>query len=326
MESNLEHQGDHDNLPFGFEDSDDEKEDYKIHKDDNLFVAGKIEEEFAALEVYVYERSTGNLFVHHDIMLSSFPLCVEWLPIEPSTLEGNQAEKANYAIVGTFYPDIEIWNLDQLDAIEPTMILAGEDANTLGKLKKKKGKKASNDVAQGHKDSITSMQLNSFRKNLLVTGSADCTVKVWDLQESKPAWSVKPDNNKRVEIVKWHPQKESMVLTVSENKMVSLWDVRQGDKVGSIRLDKQCEGIAWDQFGEERLWLAFEDGSIGEICAAKGLELSFDMKISGKSITSLSANSHVNGMLSTTSLDGIVRLFDVNTRDADNHPTKTYEK
>jgi len=193
-------------------------------------------------------------------------------------------------------------------------------------MKKKKGKKGSNPVASGHKDSITSMQLNSFRKNLLVTGSADASIKVWDLQECKPAWGVSPDGGKRVEIVKWHPQKESMVLTVSENRLVSLWDVRQGDKVGSIRLDQQCEGIAWDQWGEERLWLAFEDGSMGEICAAKGLDLSFNMKVANKSITSLSANSGINGLLSSTSLDGCVRLFDLNDRNENNEPKKTYEK
>merc|ERR1740124_1612914 len=34
------------------------------------------EAEFSALEVLVYERPTGNLFVHHDIPLPSYPLSV----------------------------------------------------------------------------------------------------------------------------------------------------------------------------------------------------------------------------------------------------------
>jgi len=118
-ESDIQHQMEEDNMPFGFEESEEEKDEYKILKDDNLFIAGKIEEEFAALEVYVYEKHSGNLFVHHDIMLSSFPLALEWLPVEPSSFEGDQASVGNYAIVGTFYPDIEIWPLDTLDAIEP---------------------------------------------------------------------------------------------------------------------------------------------------------------------------------------------------------------
>merc|ERR1711957_788498 len=168
--------------------------------DDNMLVVGKIEDEFAAIEVYVYEPTTGNLFVHHDIMLSSFPLCLDWPPVEPSSLEGTNATMGNYAIVGTFYPDIEIWNLDVLDAITPTISLAGIDANTLQKKKKQNKKKNNNDV-YGHTDAVSSLQLNQHRKNMLASGSADSTIKVWDLIQCKPAWGVQPDGNCRVEMV-----------------------------------------------------------------------------------------------------------------------------
>ena len=74
-ESNMDEQMDEDKAPFAFDDSEDEKEDYHIKVEDSPFVAGKIEDEFAALEVQVYNEASGNLWVHHDIMLSSFPLC-----------------------------------------------------------------------------------------------------------------------------------------------------------------------------------------------------------------------------------------------------------
>lgn len=216
-ESNIDNQADDPNLPFGFDESDEDKEEYQVMTSDNLFVCGKIEDEFAALELYVYESTTGNLFVHHDIMLSSFPLALDWLPVEPSSLEGNQATVGNYAIVGTFYPDIEIWPLDVLDAIEPAICLRGMDANPLGKLKKK-NKKADKNQIYGHTDAVASLQLNQFRKNMLASGSADSTIKVWDLIQQKPAWGVQPDSNSRVELVSWHPTKENMLLSVSENK------------------------------------------------------------------------------------------------------------
>jgi len=47
-----------------------------------LIVAAKIEDEFSSLEVYIYEGLKCNLYVHHEITLSAFPLCLEWLPIE----------------------------------------------------------------------------------------------------------------------------------------------------------------------------------------------------------------------------------------------------
>jgi len=166
-------------------------------------------------------------------------------------------------------------------------------------MKKKNKKNTTN--SQGHTDAVTSLQLNPFRKNFLVSGSADTSIKVWDLNTCKPAWGVVPDDGARVEIVKWHPTKEHMVLSVSENKQISLWDVRQGNKVGSVRLDKQPEGVAWDCWGEERLWLGFEDGSMGEIDSTKGLGLTFDIKIAPKNVTSLSTCPGVKGVLASTS-------------------------
>ena len=88
----------------------------------------------------------------------------------------------------------------------------------------------------------------------------------------------------------------------------------------------QCEGVAWDPWGDERIWLAFENGSIGEIDSSKGLGLTFNQKVSAKSITSQSANPHHKGVLSATGQDGSVRLFDVNDRDEDNNPKKIYDK
>lgn len=100
---------------------DEERDDYYIQETDALIVAGKIEKEQASLEVYVYEQEKNNLFVHHEIMLSAFPLAIEWLNCSLGSImqQGAQLEKGNYAIVSSFLPEIEIWNLDQVDAVEP---------------------------------------------------------------------------------------------------------------------------------------------------------------------------------------------------------------
>lgn len=68
-----------DNYPMEFEDSDEELDDLKILPTDNILIAGKIESEFASVEVYVFEDKNENLYVHHDFILSSFPVCMEWL-------------------------------------------------------------------------------------------------------------------------------------------------------------------------------------------------------------------------------------------------------
>jgi periodic tryptophan protein 1 len=58
-------------------------EDYTIKKTDAMIIGAKVQGEYSSLEVYVYEEEKCNLYVHHEIVLSSFPLCMEFLPIDP---------------------------------------------------------------------------------------------------------------------------------------------------------------------------------------------------------------------------------------------------
>lgn len=103
--------------PMEIENSQDELEDLEIKPSDNILIAGKIEQEFASIEVYVFEEKTENLFVHHDFILSSFPVCLEWLGADFTQVEKNQVDRANFAIIGQMNPGIELWNLDFLDPV-----------------------------------------------------------------------------------------------------------------------------------------------------------------------------------------------------------------
>ena len=105
------------NLPDHFDDiSDEEQDDFTIHPTDSLIVCGTAQDDFSNLEIYIYDENTLDLFIHHDIVLSSFPLSLDWIPFKNNL-------KCNYALVGSFTPGIEIWNLDIMDAIEPEIIL-----------------------------------------------------------------------------------------------------------------------------------------------------------------------------------------------------------
>jgi periodic tryptophan protein 1 len=108
-----------DNYPEELEDSEEEKEDYTIRKTDSLIVAATAEDEHSNLEVYVYDHKTSDLYVHHEIILSSYPLCIEWL-------NNFRGENVNYVIVGSFLPQIEIWDLNREDC-EPIYTLGGAD-------------------------------------------------------------------------------------------------------------------------------------------------------------------------------------------------------
>lgn len=101
--------------PEAFSDSEEEKEDYTIRKTDSIIVAATAVSDHSNLEVYIYEHEKSNLYVHHEIILGSYPLCIEWLP-------SFQGQKSNLIVVGTFLPEIEIWNLDS-ENCEPICVL-----------------------------------------------------------------------------------------------------------------------------------------------------------------------------------------------------------
>ena len=70
------------------EDQDSELEDVLITAKDNLILVARTEDEISQLEVYVYERDNDHLYVHHDLLLPTFPLCLEWLDFRSSDEKG----------------------------------------------------------------------------------------------------------------------------------------------------------------------------------------------------------------------------------------------
>lgn len=130
----------------------------------------------------MYEQEQNNLYVHHEIMLSAYPLDIEWLKVNLGSINSNNPTKGNYAIVASFLPEIEIWNLDLTEAIAPDVILGGEMQSN-----SKKPKKFTNKVKKykpgSHTDAITTLSLNHSNLSVLASGSIDTTVKIWDISK-----------------------------------------------------------------------------------------------------------------------------------------------
>ena len=85
----------------------------------------------------------GNLYVHHDVLLTDFPLCLSWMGCSTA------GDNGSYVAVGSFDPAIEVWNLDEMDPVEPICLLgspgheqkAAQATRSGSKKKVKKGPK-----------------------------------------------------------------------------------------------------------------------------------------------------------------------------------------
>jgi periodic tryptophan protein 1 len=205
-------------LPDEEDVSDDE--DAVVLPTDAVIVTGRTEDEESVLEVQIFEEATSTIYVHHDVALPAFPLCMTWLnrgPQLPAAMDGMDAAAAaaaaapavgagSFLAVGTFQPEIEIWNLDVMDALEPVATLGGREAPAAPsaadkKSKKKKGKalkeKLLGKLKEGsHADAVMCMSWHEAHPTRLASGSADMTVKLWDVSTQQCTATFKHHTNK----------------------------------------------------------------------------------------------------------------------------------
>ncbi|KAH9047368.1 hypothetical protein EDB84DRAFT_1461453, partial [Lactarius hengduanensis] len=99
---------------------------------DNMLVTAIVEQNVPQLHFFVYDEPTEYLGPHHDLLLSSMPLCLEWLdyPLSSATKEegmdtedGPGSRFGNYVAIGTLEPEIEIYSIDLLDSVYPDTVL-----------------------------------------------------------------------------------------------------------------------------------------------------------------------------------------------------------
>ena len=135
-----------------------EREENEVLPTENMLVTGIVEQNVPQLHFFVYDEPTEYLGPHHDLLLSSLPLCLEWLDY-PLSSTASKAESmdtdddpasrfGNYVAIGTLDPEIEIFSIDLLESVYPDVVLGNpketaahvpEPAGT-GKKKRKKAK------------------------------------------------------------------------------------------------------------------------------------------------------------------------------------------
>ena len=304
-------------LPEDGEQSDDEeREELQIFPTDNMILAARVEDEVAHLEAYVYEDEADNLYVHHDVMLPAIPLCVEWIRSRPN----KAGYHGNFAAVGTMDPDIELWDLDVVDAMYPTAILGQSSERSLDPLsastskKKKKNKKANDSY---HVDSVLALASNPHNGNLLASASADKTIKLWDLDSCTAAQSYSHHTDK-VCALAWHPSQTSVLLSGSYDRTIVAADMRAPEAAKpQWGVESDVEQVRWDPHNDQQFYVSTENGVLHCFDArqlpstpeqSKAL---WRLQAHEKSLSTFSINPAVAGFIATGSTDRTVKLWNI---------------
>jgi periodic tryptophan protein 1 len=136
-------------------------------------------------------------------------------------------------IVGTFSPEIEVWNLDS-ENCEPVFVLGSFDESEKRKKLVKNFKKQppikESIPEDTHTDAVMSLSLNQFEREYLLSGSADKTVRVWDLEETQCKAVYSDLHCDKVQAVRWNRVNKQVFASGGYDGHLNLVDVRDPSK------------------------------------------------------------------------------------------------
>jgi periodic tryptophan protein 1 len=237
---------------------------------------------------------------------------------------GTADEKGSFLAVGTFKPAIEIWNLDVIDVLEPVASLGGRHPapDTPIQLTKNKKKKRSKQKLQeqllgvlkdgSHSDAVMCLGWHEANRGRLASGSADCTVKLWDLCNLTCTQTLTHHTNK-VQSLQWNPAEGSVLLTGGYDHKVILSDVRSPQTPIVFPVDSDVESVCWSVAHPFQFMVSLESGGVHSFDARNpnGRSL-FNLSAHERATTSI-GSTMVNGLsiLGTVGLDGKAKLWNI---------------
>lgn len=295
------------------EEAEEEAQDLRILPSDNLILSARTEDDISHVEVYIYESAQDNLYVHHDLMIPAFPLCVEWLGSAPSSdPTSGPLSKGSFVAVGTFDPEIEIWDLDLIDAMYPVAILGDSPTS---KSSKRSSKPSSSRTglpsSSHHTDAIMSLSWNALHPHLLASSSADTTVKLWDLSSPSSCAHSFNHHSDKVQTVTWNPVQSTVLLTASYDRTVQCFDSRAPESLTSFSLPADPETARWDPHQPAHFYVATEDGIVRAWDLRQPSSPLWTLHAHDSPVSALDINPRIPGCLVTGGVDKLSKIWDI---------------
>lgn len=323
-----------------------ELDDLTIRKTDSLIATVTCSEDVSTLEVHVFDDNPEDsddeeaeykphTYVHHEIILPSLPLCNAYtaVPVGEKVL--------NLVAVGMFTPGIDIWDIDRLNNLEPVQSLGGytDNRHLDGALRAaaairqgKKGKQKKKPVVSlkegSHKDAVMCLSWNKSQLEYLASGSADATVKIWDIESAHCACTISQHTDK-VQSIAFHPSKENVLLSGSFDKTVRVLDVRDQTQKTTWNILSDIETCNWmNGTSKDLVVCTTEDGHV-TVFDPRGTDASSPVarwQAHDGPASACSVSSDISGFMVTGGVDKMLRVWDVSTVSEGSPGELVYER
>lgn len=89
-----------------------------------------------------------------------------------------------------------------------------------------------NEINMAHASDIHSVTFNPNDPNILATGSADASIKIWELRNMK-SFATLLSHKKEILQMEWNPRFKSILASCSADRRVCIWDISKINKVSN---------------------------------------------------------------------------------------------
>jgi len=139
------------------------------------------------------------------------------------------------------------------------------------------------------------------------SGSADCSVLLWDMAQGTCVHSLKHHTDK-VQSISWHTAEAQSLLTASFDKTAVVVDCRSPDVFKSWALSGECEQVLCDDFSPYNFFVSTDDGIVAYFDVRTDTPV-FKVHAHDQEVTGISLSKAVPGCLTTVSADEMLKVW-----------------